>query len=80
MLELIACSHQVKGGTGDQVEAFQDAVDTRFRDEVAFGVGEIPGQLAWRLVRPFQGDRNDLLTHAIRYPVPELLRSGLVVG
>ncbi len=79
VFERVARPHQVKGRAGDEVEAFQNAVDASFRDEVPLRIGQIPGQLARRLVRSFQGDFHHLLAHAVWNPVPELLWPRLVV-
>jgi hypothetical protein len=43
VLELVTGFDQLKRWAGDQVEAFQDAIHARFRDEIAFVIGDMPG-------------------------------------
>ena len=57
-----------------QVKAFQDAINTRFRDEVPLLVHKMPRQLSGRFVRKAQCQIDNLLPGMIRDPVQELTR------
>ena len=46
MLELVAGRHHDVRRAGDQVAPLQNPVYAGFRDKVALGVGDLPGQLA----------------------------------
>src|SRR5690554_6252341 len=71
MLKSVTRLDQLKGRAGDQVVALENAVNAGVGDEVAFGVGDMPGQLARRLVRSLESELNHLLAYRIGNTVPE---------
>ena len=59
-MELIGCLDDDEGRAGAQVVGLEQAVDGRFRDEVALHVGERYCQFPWRQLRLIQGQLYDL--------------------
>ena len=55
MIELVTGRNHQKSWAGHQIKALQDTINTRFGDEIAFPIGETPGQLPGRLIGVFQG-------------------------
>ena len=47
ILELVGGLDDDEGWAGDQIVGLEQPIDGRFRDEVAFCIGEAGGQLAW---------------------------------
>src|ERR1051325_5615135 len=79
MLVLLCCAHHSEGRTLHQVKTLQDAVCAGFRDEIAFFIGEKPGNLPGRAVWMFQCQFHHLLLHFLRNAVPDLVRVGAVI-
>ena len=71
MVELVVGADDLKHRTGDQITGFEDAVGAGLGDEIAFGVGDVLGQLAGGQFRTLQGNLHHLLAHGIRNAVPE---------
>ena len=86
-MELIGCLDDDEGRAGDQVVGLEQAVDGRFRDEVALRVGERHCKFAWRQLRLIQGQLYDLAADIVRDTVPHpagtaiaIFKTGLVKG
>src|SRR5690606_29569471 len=74
VLELIRRFDQHERGAGDEVEPLEDAIHARFREEIAFTVGDVPSQFTRRELGVCQGNLHHLLANGFGDPVPELTR------
>ena len=78
-MELIGCLDDDEGWAGDQVMRLEQAVDGRFRDEVALPVGERYCQFPWRQLRLIQGQLDDLAADIVRDTVPDPAGTAIAV-
>ena len=72
MLEPVGCLDQHEDRAGNEVKRLEDAIHARLGDEIAFGVGDVPGQLTRRQLRACQRNLHHLVSHGLRNSVPKL--------
>lgn len=72
LLEFVLRKCHMEDRAGDQVKVLQDAIHTRFRDEIPFSIGNLPYQLSGQFVRMCQHIQHDLVSYNIWDAVPEL--------
>ena len=86
-MERIGCLDDDKDRAGDQIVGLEQAVDGRFRDEVALGIGKRHRQFPRRQLRLIQSQAQDLLADSVRDTVPHpagttgaVLKTGFAEG